>query len=113
MAMAGEFSGEGLQALGDGEDILTAMARELVTEGGIGESAVTAWRQIQADQSRSLAAEDLSPAAIERPPSEPSDAWAADPCASCAIGMPPTASKPARPKRGVNLMSRQEQLVLF
>ena len=47
LAMEGKFSGEGLQALDDGDDMLTAMARELVTERGIGEPAAVVWRQLQ------------------------------------------------------------------
>lgn len=51
LAMEGKFSEEGLQALGDGEDMLTAMARELVTEQGIGEPADVVWRQLQTRRS--------------------------------------------------------------
>ena len=51
LAMEGKFSGEGLQALDDGDDILTAMAKELVTERGIGESANAVWQQLRAEQS--------------------------------------------------------------
>jgi superfamily II DNA or RNA helicase len=47
LALEGKFSGEGLQALDDGDDMLTAMARELVTERGIGEPAAVVWRQLQ------------------------------------------------------------------
>jgi hypothetical protein len=47
LAMEGKFSGEGLQTLDDGDDMLTAMARELVTERGIGEPAEVVWRQLQ------------------------------------------------------------------
>ena len=54
LAMEGKFSGEGLQALDEGDDMLTAMARELVNEQGIGESATAVWRQIQAEQSKIL-----------------------------------------------------------
>jgi hypothetical protein len=39
LAMEGKFSSEGLQAINDEDDILMAMARELVTEKGIGERA--------------------------------------------------------------------------
>jgi tetratricopeptide (TPR) repeat protein len=46
LAMEGKFSAEGLQAVGD-EDILIAMARELVTEKGVGESASALWRKLQ------------------------------------------------------------------
>ena len=46
LAMEGKFSAEGLQAVGD-EDLLMAMARELVTEKGVGESAAEVWRELQ------------------------------------------------------------------
>jgi hypothetical protein len=49
--MEGKFCREGLQSLEEDDDMLTAMARELVTERGIGESANEVWRQIQAEQS--------------------------------------------------------------
>jgi len=47
MGMEGKFSAEGLQAEGE-DDLLMAMARELVTEQRIGETAEVAWRHIQA-----------------------------------------------------------------
>jgi hypothetical protein len=50
LAMEGKFCREGLQSLEEDDDMLTAMARELVTERGIGESANEIWRQIQAEQ---------------------------------------------------------------
>jgi len=37
--MEGKFASEGLQAIDGDDDILTAMARELVENKGIGESA--------------------------------------------------------------------------
>src|SRR5579864_2900539 len=46
------FCREGLQSLEEDDDMLTAMARELVTQRGIGESANEVWRQIQAEQTR-------------------------------------------------------------
>jgi hypothetical protein len=54
LAMEGKFCREGLQSLEEDDDMLTAMARELVTERGIGESANEVWRQIQAEQTRPL-----------------------------------------------------------
>src|SRR5258708_4077055 len=51
LAMEGKFSREGLQALDEDDDMLTAMARELVTQNGIGESAAAGWRQVQAENS--------------------------------------------------------------
>ena len=47
LAMEGKFSTEGLQAAGEDDDLLMAMARELVTEKGIGETADLVWREIQ------------------------------------------------------------------
>ena len=47
LAMEGKFSTEGLQAVGEDDDLLMAMARELVTEKGIGESAEVIWKSIQ------------------------------------------------------------------
>jgi len=76
LAMEGKFSGQGLNALEDDDDVLTAMARELVTQQRIGESAETLWRELRAQQG-SLAAPDLvAPAetgagAGPAPPPEP------------------------------------------
>lgn len=47
LAMEGKFSAEGLQAVAEDDDLLMAMARELVTEQRIGQSAELTWRQIQ------------------------------------------------------------------
>ena len=50
LAMEGKFANDGLQAIDEGDDILMAMARELVTEKGIGESADAVWKQLQKQQ---------------------------------------------------------------
>jgi hypothetical protein len=65
LAMEGKFCRDGLQALEEDDDMLTAMARELVTEGGVGESADIVWRQIQAEHRNIVAAAvvDSEPAA--------------------------------------------------
>ena len=54
LAMEGKFANQGLQALDDDDDMLTAMARELVTQKGIGEKADALWREIQQQQTRLL-----------------------------------------------------------
>jgi len=61
LAMEGKFNGEGLQSFEEDDDILTAMARELVTEHRIGESADALWRQLQTEQSRLLPPAPLMP----------------------------------------------------
>jgi hypothetical protein len=50
LAMEGKFANDGLQAIDEGDDILMAMARELVTEKGIGESADAVWKRLQKQQ---------------------------------------------------------------
>ena len=50
LAMEGKFASDGLQAIDEGDDILMAMARELVTEKGIGESADAVWKRLQKQQ---------------------------------------------------------------
>jgi hypothetical protein len=50
LAMEGKFSSEGLQAINEEDDILMAMARELVTEKGIGEKADQIWASLQRKQ---------------------------------------------------------------
>jgi hypothetical protein len=46
LAMEGKFASEGLQAIDGDDDMLTAMARELVENKGIGESADNIWKSI-------------------------------------------------------------------
>jgi hypothetical protein len=46
LAMEGKFTSEGLQAIDGDDDMLTAMARELVENKGIGESADSVWRAL-------------------------------------------------------------------
>ena len=65
LAMEGKFASDGLQAIDEGDDILMAMARELVTEKGIGETASMVWTQLQKQQ-----AEVFGVRAIETPQSD-------------------------------------------
>ena len=46
LAMEGKFASEGLQAIDGDDDMLTAMARELVENQGIGESADLLWKRV-------------------------------------------------------------------
>jgi hypothetical protein len=73
LAMEGKFASEGLQATDEGDDILMAMARELVTEKGIGESADAVWKQLQRQQAEAFGfrtVETLPPAAEAEPPTD-------------------------------------------
>ena len=44
--MEGKFAGEGLQNIDEDDDMLSAMARELVERNGIGESADSVWKAL-------------------------------------------------------------------
>ena len=50
LAMEGKFAAEGLLAMEEGDDLLMAMARELVTEQHIGETADQIWKALQKEQ---------------------------------------------------------------
>jgi hypothetical protein len=67
LAMEGKFATDGLQAIDEGDDILMAMARELVTEKGIGENADAVWKQLQRQQAEvfGIHAEETSTSEIE------------------------------------------------
>src|SRR6202022_4326390 len=56
LAMEGKFSSDGLQAFNDEDDILMAMARELVTEKGVGERADAVWSALQKKQEEAFGA---------------------------------------------------------
>ena len=83
LAMEGKFASEGLQAINDEDDILMAMARELVTEKGIGERADSVWAALQKEQDHVFAVkssdmeEPMPKAVAELPTSE--NAIAPDP----------------------------------
>jgi superfamily II DNA or RNA helicase len=46
LTMEGKFAGEGLQTIDEDDDVLSAMARELVEKNGIGENADAIWRAL-------------------------------------------------------------------
>jgi hypothetical protein len=72
LAMEGKFATDGLQAIDEGDDILMAMARELVTEKGIGESADAVWKRLVEKQAEvfGVRAVETSPSEMEAHPSE-------------------------------------------
>src|SRR5947209_10082286 len=65
LTMEGKFAGEGLQSLDEDDDMLSAMARELVERNGIGDSADAVWRRLNDEHQRLFAAQaSISPAAL-------------------------------------------------
>ncbi len=121
LAMEGKFSAEGLQALEEGEDILMAMARELVTEKGIGESAAATWKRLQTQQQEVFG---VRVAVDPKPESEaPVDAVpevAVSPAATPAVvdqllmfGASLEDAKRRKASRRSNVAATSDQLTLF
>lgn len=61
LAMEGKFASDGLQAIDEGDDFLMAMARELVTEKGIGENAAAVWKELQRQQAETFGVRPVEP----------------------------------------------------
>jgi len=49
LTMEGKFAGEGLQNIDEDDDMLSALARELVERNGIGETADSVWKALSAE----------------------------------------------------------------
>jgi len=69
MALEGKFSDSGLQAMDDGADVLTTLARELVMHQGVGQSADEVWRLLRDRNSLHYSESDTMPS--EAPTTEP------------------------------------------
>lgn len=52
LTMEGKFAGEGLQNIDQDDDMLSAMARELVERNGIGETADAVWKSLNAEHQK-------------------------------------------------------------
>jgi hypothetical protein len=52
LTMEGKFAGEGLQSIDEDDDMLSAMARELVERNGIGEPADAVWKALNLEHQK-------------------------------------------------------------
>jgi hypothetical protein len=108
MAIEGKFSDSGLQSMDDASDVLTTLARELVMNQGVGQSADEVWKALQAQH-----------ASVERPPGEVSEPEIAVGAPLVTIPRPAPAllfghNAPAAPtRRKVSSESLADQLSLF
>ena len=64
LTMEGKFAGEGLQTIDEDDDMLSAMARELVEQNGIGDNADAIWRALNTEHQKLFAA---TPRSIDEP----------------------------------------------
>jgi hypothetical protein len=84
LMMEGKFSGEGLQSLDADDDLMSAMARELVEKAGVGESADAIWRDLDREREKTqprpevIEAEEEPSPALDLPvviSPEPAPVW--------------------------------------
>jgi hypothetical protein len=69
--MEGKLHVDGLQTMDQDDDLLTAMARELVTHQGVGERAAEIWRSLT--KTNQSATESSANIETPRPPHETSE----------------------------------------
>jgi SNF2 family DNA or RNA helicase len=65
LMMEGKFSGEGLLALDADDDLMSAMARELVEKSGVGQTADSVWRELDKERGQTLPQPPAPPAKEE------------------------------------------------
>jgi hypothetical protein len=65
MMMEGKFSGEGLDGFEEDDDMMSSMVRELLEEGGVGESADAIWASLTAQRARTFSFDDSTAYRIE------------------------------------------------
>ena len=97
LALEGKFASHGLTSMDQDDDVLTSLARELVTEKGIGERAAAVWRSIQKERQDPPpdAARDLNPVA----PTSETDAPEVPGATSNVIELPQIVTPFRRPGR--------------
>jgi hypothetical protein len=77
LTMEGKVAGEGLQSIDEDDDMLSAMARELVERNGIGDTADSVWRALSTEHQKLFPGSSHSDddgASIEMPDTQPNPA---------------------------------------
>ncbi len=90
LMMEGKFSGEGIHSLDADDDLLAAMARELVEQGGVGQSADAVWDELR----RERAAQAGAAAQLQKPEGWEEVQMMEDMFSGIATPVPTTASGP-------------------
>jgi hypothetical protein len=62
LTMEGKFSGEGIHSLESDDDMMSAMARELVERGRVGESADAVWADLKRERALHMPSRPAPPA---------------------------------------------------
>jgi superfamily II DNA or RNA helicase len=72
LAMEGKLQAEGLQSMDEDDDMLTAMARELVTQQGVGEQAAEVWKALTKVRETAVGTSDIADSPVATPVEIPS-----------------------------------------
>ena len=86
LTMEGKFAGEGLQAIDEDDDMLSAMARELVETNGVGENADAIWRSLTEEHKKLF---PTMPTVTEASPATPAEPSQATELIEAALNVPP------------------------
>ena len=111
LAMEGKFASEGLQAINEEDDILMAMARELVTEKGIGERADSVWAGLQKKQDEVFAVKSTEMDAAV--PASVAELPISGNAIATTAPMPLSSSIEAIPQKSSRRAGSETQLTLF
>jgi hypothetical protein len=71
LMMEGKFSGEELDSIESDDDLMSAMARELVERGNVGESAAAVWADLKREREQQMSAPKALPDQESEPDLEP------------------------------------------
>jgi len=74
LMMEGKFSGEGIHSMDTDDDMMAAMARELVEKGGVGQSADAIWDELKRERGTHVASGPklVEPVALDENDAAPS-----------------------------------------
>lgn len=88
LVIAGKATGEGLDSLDADDDMMTAMVRELLEEGGVGESADDIWSNLERERAAAAGAHRATSTSLTTMKKMAGKSLPA-PCSSChAIALP-------------------------
>jgi hypothetical protein len=117
LMMEGKFSGEGIHSLESDEDMMSAMARELVERGRVGEAAAAVWADLRRERAQHMVS---MPVVSQLAPGKSDPSWphlSQEPVAASSPALHLVESDPKRQQKPSVLWptgyAEGEQMLLF